>query len=135
MKPAHYALREYQQNQLDAGVAYADPHTLIAMLFDGLQDRIAVAKGSIGRGAYGEKARVIGNAIEILNYLQSCLDPGQGGDIAINLDRLYGYMIERLFLASSRNDIAMLDEVGDLVREIKEGWDGIREVVRAGALS
>lgn len=128
MRPAQYALREYQQNQVDANVAYADPHTLISMLYGGLQDRIAVAKGSIERGAYGDKSRVIGNAIEILNYLQTCLDPEQGGDIAINLDRLYGYMIERLFLASSRNDVAILDEVGQLVREIKEGWDGIREV-------
>lgn len=131
MRPAQYALREYQQSQLDAGVAYADPHTLITMLFGGLQDRIAVAKGAIERGAYGEKSRVIGNAIEILNYLQTCLDPAQGGEIAANLDSLYGYMIERLFAASARNDVAILDEVGELIREIKDGWEGIRDEGKA----
>lgn len=126
MKPAHYALKEYQQTQMDAGVAYADPHTLIAMLYTALQERMAVAKGAIERQAYGDKARVIGNAIDMLAYLQSCLDMQQGGDIAANLNRLYSYMIERLFEASFRNDPAILDEVGNLVREIKTGWDGIR---------
>lgn len=126
MKPAHYALKEYQQTQMDAGIAYADPHTLITMLYGGLQERMAVAKGAIERQAYADKARVIGNAIEMLGYLQSCLDMEQGGEIAQNLDRLYAYMIERLFQASSTNDPALLDEVGALVREIKTGWEGIR---------
>ncbi len=127
MRPAQYALKEYQQNQVDAGVAYADPHTLIAMLLDGLLDRLAVAKGTMERGAYAEKSRTIGNAIEILNYLQTILDPEKGGEVAENLGRLYAYMIERLFWASSRNDTAILDEVGDLVREIRSGWEGMRD--------
>ncbi len=129
MKPAHYALKEYQQTQMDAGVAYADPHTLISMLYNALQERMAVAKGAIERQAYGDKARVIGNAIEMLAYLQSCLDVEKGGDIAVNLSRLYAYMIERLFEASSRNDAALLDEVSGLIREINAGWEGIRSEV------
>lgn len=130
MRPAQYALREYQQNQVEAGVAYADPHALIAMLYDRLQDRIAFAKGCIERGAYADKGRVVGNAIDIVNYLQTCLDPERGGEIADNLGRLYSYMVERLFAASAANDATMLDEVGGLVREIKSGWDGIRGAER-----
>ena len=132
MKPAQYALREYQQNQVDAGVAYADPHALISMLFGGVQDRLAVAKGTIERGAYAEKSRAIGNAIDILNYLQACLDAAKGGEVAENLDRLYAYMIERLFAASSLNDPVILDEVGDLVRQVREGWEGIRGTAGQG---
>jgi flagellar protein FliS len=132
MSPARNALKEYQQNQVDAGVAYADAHTLISMLLNGLQNRIAVAKGTIERQAYGEKSRAIGNAIDILNYLQACLDHEKGGEVADTLDRLYAYMVERLFAASARNDARALDEVGDLLREVKSGWEGIRGAAAAG---
>ncbi|MEC9084240.1 MAG: flagellar protein FliS, partial [Pseudomonadota bacterium] len=34
-----------------------------------------------------------------------------------------------LLEGSARNDLAKLDEVIELLRSIKEGWDGIREEV------
>lgn len=36
-------------------------------------------------------------------------------------------MERTLFEANAKNDIAKLDEVSNLLRSIKEGWDGIRE--------
>ncbi|MDV7398396.1 flagellar export chaperone FliS, partial [Arthrospira platensis SPKY1] len=48
-----------------------------------------------------------------------------GGDIAANLDRLYDYMQRRLVEANLRSDIALLDEVAELLRPVKEAWDAI----------
>jgi len=36
-------------------------------------------------------------------------------------------MERTLFEANAKNDVAKLDEVADLLRSIKDGWDGIRE--------
>jgi len=36
-------------------------------------------------------------------------------------------MERTLFEANAQNNIAKLDEVADLLRSIKDGWDGIRE--------
>jgi len=36
-------------------------------------------------------------------------------------------MQQRLSEANLKNDAAMLDEVSELLREIKAGWDGIRQ--------
>ena len=47
--------------------------------------------------------------------------------MAGNLDSLYAFMQQRLSQANLRNDPALLDEVTDLLREVKAGWDGIRQ--------
>jgi flagellar protein FliS len=125
MTPRH-ALNAYAQTRVAAGAAYADPHTLIGMLFEGLREKLAVAKGAIKRKDYSLKGRAIGSAMDIVTYLQSCLDKRNGGEIAENLDALYEYMIGRLLLASSGNQSDLLDEVGGLLREIESAWSAIR---------
>jgi flagellar protein FliS len=42
-------------------------------------------------------------------------------------------MERTLVEASAKNDVAKLDEVADLLRSVKEGWDGIRSEVVAQA--
>lgn len=129
MRPAQFALNQYRQTNVQASAEYADPHTLIIMLFNGLNEKIAIAKGAIQRGVLAEKGQAIGRAIEIVGYLQACLDLEKGGEIAANLDRLYTYITERLFHASAKNDQSALDEVGGLIKEIKSAWEAIREPV------
>lgn len=130
MRPAQYAVNEYRQTHLDAGTAYADPHTLILMLYNGLEECMAITKGAMVRKSYAEKGRALGRAIDIISYLQACLNLSQGGELAANLDQLYTYMNGRLLLAGLHNDPDILDEVGSLVRSIKNGWEGIRESIR-----
>jgi len=129
MRPAQFALNQYRQTNVQASLEYADPHTLIGMLFNGLNEKIAVAKGAMQRGAIAEKGQAIGQAIDIVGYLQACLDLGNGGEIAANLDRLYTYIAERLFQANAENDRSVLDEVNHLVNNIKSAWDAIRNEV------
>lgn len=126
MTPARRALNEYKQTNIDAGAAYADPHTLITMLFDGLQERISIAKGAMERRDYATKGKAISKAMDIIGYLQSCLDKEKGGELAENLDALYDYMIRRLLDASSANKPEWLDEVSSLLQEVGSAWAAIR---------
>ncbi|MFV1939553.1 flagellar export chaperone FliS [Pseudomonas luteola] len=122
------AMRQYQQVNTQAQVLEASPHRLIQMLMDGGLQRIAQAKGAIERERYGEKGLYLGKAIEIIGGLQEALDFKQGGEIAQNLNEIYSYMIRCLTKANKENDILTLDEVAQLLRTIKEGWDGIASV-------
>ncbi|WP_045226150.1 flagellar export chaperone FliS [Methyloterricola oryzae] len=126
MTPARRALNEYKQTNIDAGAAYADPHTLITMLFDGVQERISIAKGAMERKDFATKGKAISKAMDIIAYLQSCLDKEKGGDLASNLDSLYDYMIRRLLDASSANKPELLDEVSSLLQEVGSAWSAIR---------
>jgi len=128
MSPIRHALNEYKQTNVAAAAAYADPHTLITMLFDGLQEKLAVAKGAMERRDFAVKGAAIGKAIDIIVYLQACLDKERGGEIAHNLDTLYEYMMGCLLRASSQNSSGLLDEVSSLVREIGAAWATIQVV-------
>lgn len=119
------AMRQYQQVGVKAQVTEADPHRLIQMLMQGGLDRIAQAKGAMEREAFADKGVLIGKAINIIGGLRDALDQDVGGDLADNLDRLYEYMMMRLFEASRHNDVDKLNEVGKLLGEIKLAWDQI----------
>ena len=114
-------------NQVDCytGVAEADPHQLVMMLLDGALGKIAVAKGFMDRNETAKKGEVIGQAISIVGGLRSSLDMSAGGEIAANLNGLYTYIERRLLESNLTNDIAMLDEVALLLREVKTAWEAI----------
>lgn len=119
------AIEGYGKNALESEAGYASPHRIIQMLMDGALSKIATAKGCIERNDFAEKGRQITWAMNIISGLQSGLDAEKGGEIAANLDSLYDYMVRRLLEANAKSDIEILDEVGQLLLEIKDGWDNI----------
>ena len=122
-----YAMKQYQTVNVNAQVTEADPHRLIQMLLEGGLQRIAQARGAMEYGNIALKGELIGKAMGIIGGLREAVDTDKGGEIAVNLDNLYAFMQQRLSQANLDNDPAMLDEVAKLLREIKEGWDGIRQ--------
>ncbi len=129
---AQQALSQYRTVEVEAGAAVASPHRTVQMLFGGVLDRIARAKGALDRRDCPAKGRDIGAAIDIVAVLKSNLNLEQGGALAANLAGLYEYMIDRLLEANRGNDSRKLDEVSVLMGELKSGWDGIAvEVIRA----
>jgi len=127
------AMDQYSRNAVQTGVESANPHRLIQMLMEGALGKIAAAKGNMERGEIQAKGDQIGSAISILEGLKSSLDKEKGGEIAQNLEDLYLYMERRLIEAHTANDTAILDEVADLLRHIKEAWDAIGDHAAASA--
>ena len=121
------ALDQYSQNAVQTRIESASPHRLIQMLLEGALGKIAAAKGHMDRGEIRPKGEQIGSAISILEGLKTSLDMEKGGEIARNLEDLYTYMERRLIEANSSNDISLLDEVSDLLKQIKEAWDAIAD--------
>ncbi len=124
------AVQQYQQVGVRGGVDVATPHRLIQMLLEGALDKISIARGHMQRDEIAAKGRHVSWAISIIEGLRGSLDLDAGGDLARNLDALYGYMKDRLLHANLRNDIEALDEVAELLSTVKEGWDGIPEDYR-----
>lgn len=119
------AMRQYQTVNTQAQAVDASPHRLIQMLFEGGLTRIAQARGAMERQQTALKGELIGKAIGIIGGLREGLNLQQGGELAVNLDSLYQYMVGRLLEANAKNDAAPLDEVAGLLRTVKSGWDAI----------
>lgn len=122
-------LQAYQRVNTQTSITDADPHKLIQLLYNGAIERINMAKARMQAKDYAGKAQLLNKAIEIIGGLRSFLDFEKGGDLAARLEGLYDYMERTLLEASAKNDIAKLDEVLNLLRSVKDGWDGIREEV------
>ncbi|MGZ8165219.1 MAG: flagellar export chaperone FliS [Methylobacter sp.] len=124
------AMKQYQQVGVHSGIMDASPHRLVQMLMEGVLEKIALAKGNITRNEIALKGENIGKAITIIGGLQLSLNREAGGKLAENLNELYDYMSMRLVIANSRSDESILDEVSNLMIEIKLGWDAIPEAYK-----
>ena len=119
------AMRQYQSVNNQAQAIEASPHRLIQMLMEGGLTRLAQARGAMERNQTALKGELVSKSIAIVGGLRQALDVKQGGELAVNLDNLYAYMTTRLMEANIKNDPAILEEVADLLREVKTGWDAI----------
>ena len=123
------ALASYGDVKVTTGVAGADSVQLIQMLFDGLIESLATARGHMERGSISEKSKALARAGRIVVGLQGALDFEKGGDIARNLNDLYAYVTRRLFHVNANNDLAALQEVHNLMNEIRTAWQQVPSLV------
>jgi len=125
-------LQAYQRVNTQTSITDADPHKLIQLLYSGAIERINMAKARMQAKDYAGKAKLLNKAIEIVGGLRAFLDFDKGGELAAQLEALYDYMERTMLEASMKNDVDKLDEVLDLLRTVKEGWDGIRQEAISG---
>jgi flagellar protein FliS len=118
---------------VETGVASADPHKLILMLFDGTLAAIAAARFAMSRGDIPAKGAAISKAIAIIDGgLKASLDVKAGGVLAERLAALYDYMLNRLLAANLRNDAEILDEMTRLLNELRGAWAQIGQTPANG---
>jgi flagellar protein FliS len=116
----------YRQTDVQGSIEGADRHQLIAMLFDGLVDRVNQARGHILHQDVPAKGQSFSKAIAILTELRASLDHTVAPALTARLDSLYDYVTRRLLFAQLNDDLAALDECQRLIAPIREAWQGIR---------
>ncbi len=124
------ALKQYQQVGTEGRVEDADGHKLVLLLFEGALERINGARAAMAAGNLARKGELIGKAVTILGGLRETLDMEAGGELAANLDYLYGYMQRRLLEAHVKNRTELLEEVTGLLRPLAEAWASIPKEAR-----
>jgi flagellar protein FliS len=126
------AMNQYKTVDLRSAVASASPHQLIAMLYDGALTSLASAKGCIARKDIENRTKQLNKANSIILGLKDFLDLEKGGEIAENLDVLYAYMIRGIIEANRDQSEGKVQEVINLLLELKQGWNEMPLDVRIG---
>ncbi len=120
------AAHAYANVGLETGVVAASPHQLIVMLYEGAELAVRMAIKHMNENNLPKKSAAITKASSIiLEGLRDALDRHQGGEIAQQLDALYDYMNQRLLWAHIHNQVAPLEEVLGLLRELHDTWQHI----------
>ena len=100
---------------------------LIVMLYEGAIKFMKLAIEELKVGNNQEKGQYINRARNIINELNAVLDMEAGGEIAMNLRKLYGFMNRQLNTANIKQDTGKIEEVIKLLEELNAGWKTIAE--------
>lgn len=124
----------YRRINVETSMHTIDQHQIVSLLFDGLLQSLATARGALARGDVPAKCNAIARALRILEEgLSTGLDRVDGGELAANLAALYDYCTRRLILANAQNDDAILQEVQALIEPVAQSWKAIKQGGAAGA--
>ena len=128
-------LRAYQKTTVNAEISVADPYYVTKLLYQGLFERLAQAKGAIERGDLALKAKKLSTATAILENLRSTLDFSQSKSIAQGLYDIYSYMIDQVAEASLNLMTQPIDNAIRALMPIKKAWDSIPVTAQQEAAS
>ena len=122
------AANAYQRINVETSMHTIDQHQLVSLLYEGVLNSIATARGALARGDVLGKVNAISKALRIIEEgLITALDRVDGGELAQNLGDLYDYCMRRLIMANARNDDAMMQEVMRLIEPVALGWNEIKK--------
>ena len=128
-------LRAYQKTTVNAEISVADPYYVTKLLYQGLFERLAQAKGAIERGDLALKAKKLSTATAILENLRSTLDFSQSKSIAQGLYDIYSYMIDQVAEASLNLMTQPIHNAIRALMPIKKAWDSIPVTAQQEAAS
>jgi flagellar secretion chaperone FliS len=100
----------------------ANKEAILLLLYEGLIRFLKQAIIAIEKKDTIEKSRLIGRGQDIVNELRATLNKKQGGDLAVSLDSLYGFVTDRLILANKDNDSEKLNEAINILTTLHEAW-------------
>lgn len=98
---------------------------LIVMLYEGAMRFLKIATESMTPRKYDIVNNNIIKAQDIITELMLSLNLEDGKEIASNLLSLYVYMKKRLLEANMRKDTKIIEEVIELLTQLKSAWDDL----------
>ena len=121
-------VNQYQNNQ----ILNASPEQILILLYDGSIRFCRQAILAMEAGQKTLQAEKVSRAMAIVCEFANTLDHEVGGEIATDLDALYGFMVRELTRANVENDRKALETVEDLLVGLRETWVEAIEINRDG---
>ena len=120
------ARARYQQVDVVSRVEGADPHALVAILYEELLKALDAMAAAAARKDFGQRGERQARALRLLSGLETSLDFEKGGELAIDLARVYREARRLVIAAGRENDTAKIGEAREMVGGVAEAWAQIR---------
>ncbi len=119
--------KEVSQRYLTQQIMSASPAKLVAMLYERAITLLHETVQAIEAGDIARRWETNGKATEVISHLWGTLDRERGGEIAENLNQLYGFMTMRLTMVDVENDAQAAREVIGLLEPLLRSWREIAD--------
>jgi len=121
---AYNAYQQYKEKSIQT----ASPEELTLMLYNGLVKFIMRAIDAVEKQKVEEAHNNIIRAQDIVREFMATLDKKY--EIAVSLELLYDYMLRRLIEANTHKDAAILGEVLDMAKQLRDTWEQAMKLAR-----
>lgn len=101
----------------------ADPARVLLLLFDGAARFLHQSQEGLRRGEPGAFAYPLSRAHAIIAELAGSLDYDKGGEVALNLGRLYDFMLRHLSEGLVARSGSHVSRVLGLLQEVRAGFE------------
>lgn len=115
--------KQYQKTQ----VITASREKVLLMLYEGAIRFVKQAHAAMQEKKIAEKGRFISKATAILSELMATLDFKVGGQLAVDLENLYVFMIDKLIEGNIHNRPECLEQVEKLLVTLHTAWKDVIE--------
>jgi len=121
-------LANYQKNQV-AGMSQKD---LILLLHNGALKFLDQAREELAKDNVEGFADRVERIHRIVQHLYTTLDFDAGGEIAEKLGSIYSFIISQLYIVNSTRSVAIIEDLKEVISNLKEGWQEIDSEATAG---
>ncbi len=111
----------YREN----AVLSATPAQLVVMLYDGARRFLRHASTAMRAGEVERAHNALRRAELIVAHLDGVLDRDRGDELAERLHAIYQFCLLHLNRGRMSQDAGKLEQVGDLLGELREAWSEI----------
>ena len=127
MSNNHSPYRQYQKTQ----VTTASREKILLMLYEGAIRFTKQAHAAMLAKKIADKGKYISKATAILSELMATLDFKVGGQLAVDLENLYIFMIDKLIEGNIHNNPEHLAAVEKILMTLYSAWKDVVENPRA----
>ncbi len=115
--------RQYRE----AAVRNASQVGLVVIMYDMIIEDLHRAIEAVRNNNVEKRANETRHMLAVLEQLQGTLDMDNGGEAAVNMDRLYSIARAKLLEANIKNSVAVLEELRSLFTELRAAWAQVED--------
>ena len=100
---------------------------LVIQVYDGAIAELQFARDRYEKSDFTRGALNLDRAERMITHLYTTLDMDEGGEIAVNLGKLYVWIISKVHEVKATKEPARFDECLGILRNLRAGWAAIKD--------
>lgn len=100
---------------------------LVIKVYDGALSSLRAGAECYKNEDYQQGYEHLEKAKTFVVHLYTTLNVEQGGEVAVNLSKLYSFVVSQIDVIEATKDLAILDDIISVLTNLKSGWSELKQ--------